>query len=96
MSAALLPYRFNLGTIHLSVAAFEALVRNEAGLVELLQRHRTGDFGEMPYDDKQVNEKSIRQGGRILSSYPLEDGTVIWIITGAGWTTTSVMVREEY
>ena len=113
------PVKFPLGKIFVTTAAVEALIRNDFELIHLLKRHREGDYGEMPYDDRkrspcaplrghqvsvQVNEKSIKQGiqsrgamcGRVLSSYPLPDGTVIWIITVAGWTETTCLVREEY
>ena len=88
--------RFPLGVVYVTLAAMEALLRNEANLTQLLARHQGGDFGEMCYDDRQVNEKSIKAGGRVLSSYPLSDDTVLWIITEAGWQQTAVMVREEY
>ena len=96
MSGYTRPVKFPLGKIHVTSAAVEALIRNDFELVHLLKRHREGDYGEMPYDDRQVNEKSIKTGGRVLSSYPLPDGTVIWIITIAGWTETTAMLREEY
>jgi hypothetical protein len=90
------PRRFTPGTLQVSPIAIEALLRNEADLTLLLWRHLVGDFGEMCFDDKQVNERSIKAGGRVLSSYPLDDSTVIWVITEAGWKSTLVIVREEY
>ncbi len=97
MSAtSLLPRKFSLGVVNVSPAAVEALFRTDASLTLLLKWHVSGDFGEMCYDDKIVNEKSIKAGGRVLSSYPLDDSTVLWIITEAGWQQTAVMVREEY
>ncbi len=91
-----LPRKFSLGVVNVSVAAVEALFRTDASLTMLLKWHVSGDFGEMCYDDKIVNEKSIKAGGRVLSSYPLSDDTVLWVITEAGWQQTAVMVREEY
>ena len=90
------PAKFPLYTVHVSPAAVQAFFQNEANVLDLLGRHQSGDYGELCYDDQQVNEKSIKQGGRVLSSYPLPDGTVIWIDTAAGWAETSVYVREEY
>ena len=91
------PIKFLLGTVHVTPAAVEALIRNEEELMHLLKRHREGDYGaEMCYDDRVVNEESIKRGGRVLSSYTLKDGTVIWITTSAGWQETLALVREEY
>jgi hypothetical protein len=91
-----LPRKFSLGVVNVSPAAVEALFRTDASLTMLLKWHVSGDFGEMSFDDKQVNEKSIKAGGRVLSSYPLDDSTVLWVITQAGWQSTLVLVREEY
>lgn len=66
------------------------------GRVFLLKRHREDDYGaEMAYDDRVVNEESIKRGGRVLSHYTLRDGTVLSVITEAGWQETTCKVREE-
>jgi hypothetical protein len=96
MSATPTNRKFSLGVVNVSPAAMEALFRNGENLTGLLQRHVSGDFGVMCYDDKQVNEKSIREGGRVLSSYPLQDDTVLWVLTEPGWQSTLVIIREEY
>jgi hypothetical protein len=97
MSGYQRPIKFLLGKVYVTNAAVEALIRNEEELMHLLKRHREGDYGaEMCYDDRVVNEESIKRGGRVLSSYTLRDKTVIWIITAAGWQETVAMVREEY
>ena len=91
------PIKFFLGKVYVTPAAVEALIRNEEELMRLLKRHREGDYGaEMCYHDRVVNEESIKRGGRVLSSYTLTDKTVIWVVTAAGWTESTVMVREEY
>ena len=91
------PIKFLLGVVHVTPAAVEALIRNEEELMHLLKRHREGDYGaEMCYDDRVVNEESSKRGGRVLSSYTLVDGSVLWIITEAGWQNTNAILREEY
>lgn len=97
MSGYTRPIKFSLGKVYVTQAAVEALIRNEEELMHLLKRHREGDYGaEMCYDDRIVNEESIKRGGRVLSSYTLKDGTALWIITSAGWQESVAMVREEY
>ena len=104
MSGYTRPTKFLLGKVYVTPAAVEALIRNEEELIHLLKRHQVGDYGaEMCYDDRVVNEESIKRGGRILSSYTLADGTVLWVITklgsfatAAGWTESTVLIREEY
>ena len=96
MSGFTRPIRFLLGTVTITPTATEALIRTETDVTQLLRRHQSGDFGKIPFDDKQVNEKAIQTGSRILSSYPLKDGTVIWVITSSGWQQSHVLIREEY
>ena len=97
MSSFQRPIKFSLGVVHITPAALEALILGEEEVIHLLKRHREGDYGaEMCYDDRVVNEQSIKQGGRVLSSYTLKDDSVIWVITSAGWQESLVLIREEY
>jgi pilus assembly protein CpaF len=45
-----------------------------AGAVEFLARHVTGDWGELPVEDRAENHLSLQQGFRILSSYRTSAG----------------------
>ena len=61
---------FPLGRLVATPGAIE-LLRNadEDLLPALLERHRSGDWGDVPEEDAQENEFSVRYGFRILSSY---------------------------
>jgi hypothetical protein len=61
-----------------------------------LQRHLTGDWGELDEDDHRENELSLERGWRILSCYRLRNGTRIWIITEADRSVTTFLLPEEY
>jgi hypothetical protein len=40
-----------------------------------LERHASGDWGEVPPEDARENERSLKYGWRVVSSYPVgEDG----------------------
>jgi hypothetical protein len=45
---------------------------SEAGedLRLLLSRHASGDWGDLDAHDRRENERSLKHGWRILSSYP--------------------------
>jgi hypothetical protein len=45
-----------------------------------LTRHRSGDWGEIDPQDHRENERSLKHGWRLLSSYSVGDRRV-WIIT---------------
>ena len=61
-----------------------------------LERHMTGDWGELDRHDIRENNLSVKQGYRILSSYHLEDGTKFWIITEADRSSTTFLLPSEY
>jgi len=66
--------RFELGRVVATPGALDAM--EEAGTVpsELLRRHLSGDWGEVPKEDARENELSLKHGFRVLSSCPLRTG----------------------
>lgn len=76
--------------------ALHALEDNGQGCTEFLERHLSGDWGDLCDEDKQANEDALENRLRILSAYKLPDGTRIWIITEADRSATTVLLPEEY
>jgi hypothetical protein len=60
-----------------------------------LARHATGDWGELCEYDRRQNDVALREGYRVLSSYPVGQGRV-WIITEADRSVTTILLPEEY
>jgi hypothetical protein len=87
---------FALGRLVATPGALAALEENGQGCTEYLERHVQGDWGDLCDEDKQANEEAVEQGLRILSSYRLNDGTKIWIITEWNRSATTVLLPEEY
>jgi hypothetical protein len=70
--------RFGLGQLFGTPAALSLLARAGIGPTTLLERHQRGDWGEVPPEDARENELSVREGFRILSSYPVgNDGVPV-------------------
>jgi hypothetical protein len=67
---------FPLGRIVATPGALKLL--EEAGENPLcyLSRHVWGDWGEIDKHDRQENERSLKHGWRILSSYPVRGKTI--------------------
>jgi hypothetical protein len=63
---------------------------------EFLSRHASGDWGDRSEEDRRENEFSLEHGFRILSVYTLRNGTVIWIITEADRSSTTILLPHEY
>jgi len=64
-------------------------------LPTLLERHRSGDWGDVPAEDALENEYSLRHGYRLLSSYWVA-GERLWVITEADRSATTFLLPEEY
>lgn len=88
--------KFELGQVVATPGALEAIIRNGITPATLLNRHAQGDFGDLSEEDRQLNEEAITDGSRILSSYSLQDGTKIWIITEADRSSSCLLLPEEY
>jgi hypothetical protein len=63
---------------------------------QALQRHTTGDWGDVCAADKAENELSLREGFRLLSAYKDRHGTAFWIITEANREVSTVLLPEDY
>jgi len=87
---------FALGQIVGTPGALQALEEAEQNPLELILRHVTGDWGEMPEEDVIENERSVTRGLRIFSSYALNTGAKIWVITEWDRSVTTLLKPEEY
>ncbi len=64
-------------------------------ILTCVDRHKSGDWGEVDQEDWQTNDYSVKNGLRILSSYTINDEK-IWIITEADRSVTTVLFPSEY
>ena len=72
------------------------LVQKTPVTSEFLARHVTGDWGELPVEDRAENHLSLQQGFRLLSSYRTSAGDKLWVITEADRSATTLLLPEEY
>lgn len=86
----------SLGRLVATPGALAALEVNGKGSAEFLERHASGDWGDLYDEDKRANDEAIADDLRILSAYRLDDGTRIWIITEADRSSTTVLLPSEY
>jgi len=87
---------FPLGQVVATPGALEALEHSAINAADLLKRHLSGDWGNVPPEDAEENLRSIENGWRILSSYPINDDQNLWIITEADRSVTTLLLPEEY
>ena len=88
--------KFELGRLLITPGALEALKKNGHDPAEFIRKHAAGDWGELDVEDVHENEYSLENGLRLLSSYRLQDGQKLWIITEADRSCTTLLLPEEY
>ena len=76
-------------------AQFNQTIEGKFQLLECLNRHRQGDWGDVCDEDKKANDFALDNKERILSSYEL-DGEKIWIITEWDRSVTTILFPSEY
>ncbi len=72
--------------------------------LQCLERHVTGDWGAVCAEDWQSNDRAVKDGGRILSSYPLDPAkpckgwgeNTLWVITEGDRSATTFLLPHEY
>ena len=87
---------FSLGQTVATPGALEALEQAEENPLAYLQRHVTGDWGDLPEEDVQENQFSLENDLRIFSAYHLPNGAKIWVITEWDRSVTTILLPSEY
>jgi hypothetical protein len=90
------PPTLSLGQVVATPGALHAFTLAEENYLGYLMRHARGDWGDLCPEDALENDEARECGGRILSSYRLQNRTKIWIITEADRSSTCILLPEEY
>ena len=85
----------SLGRVVATPGALNLLTKSGGHPFEYLARHATGDWGELCAFDRCQNEIALREGYRVLSSYPV-GSECVWVITEADRSVTTILLPEEY
>lgn len=88
--------KFPLGEVVGTPGALEALARAGQEPDFFLDKHASGDWGDVDAEDAAENELSLKKGFRILSAYKTLLGEKLWIITEADRSSTCILLPEEY
>jgi len=87
---------FSLGQIVATPGALAALRKADQQPGEFVCRHVTGDWGELPTEDRLENLYSLEHGFRLLSSYRTNANERVWVTTEADRSATTLLLPEEY
>jgi hypothetical protein len=88
---------FDLGRVVATPGAMALLVAAGENPARLLDRHASGDWGEVPPEDARENERSLKYGWRVMSSYPVGNaGERLWVLTEVDRSSTCILLPSEY
>ena len=87
----------SLGRVLATPGDLRVLLQTGEDPLRLLARHASGDWGELDAQDRRENQRSLKNGWRVLSSYPIgESGQKVWVITEADRSCTTILLPSEY
>lgn len=86
--------QFPLGRMVVTANADSILTADDISTA--IQRHKSGDWGEVSESDWKANDNAVKAGERILSAYTGSGGDKFWIITEADRSYTTVLMPEGY
>ena len=75
--------KFEPGQIVATPGAIEALAESGQTFEFFLEKHLSGDWGEVNAEDQKLNDQALLDGGRLLSSYRTLRGVEVWVLTEA-------------
>ena len=87
--------RFKTGRPTVTPAATTALELAKVPDILLLARHIHGDWGDLDERDCLQNELAVLLELRILSRYVLPTGSVIWVVTEADRSSTTILLYDD-
>jgi hypothetical protein len=93
--------KFDLGHVVATPGALEALeaAGQEPGF--FLDKHASGNWGDVDADDALLNDEALKDGGRVLSAFKTLRGVKLWVLTEAvdddgNRAATTILLPSEY
>lgn len=88
---------FELGNVVMTIGVDEYVKENNLAkeLITILRRHHSGDWGDLVKSDKDENDRALKEGGRLFSTYKLGEEKV-YIITEWDRSATTILFPYEY
>jgi hypothetical protein len=88
--------KFELGQVVTTPGAMQSLERAGQDAAFFLEKHVTGDWGNVCQEDQNSNFQALRDGDRLVSMYMTLKSEAILIITEHDRSATTILLPEEY
>ena len=86
---------FSLGRVVATLGAIALMEAARIDPVQLLQRHQSGDWGDLDAEDQRENDYAVHRWLRIFSAYG-QPPVRLWVITEADRSATTILQPDEY
>ena len=86
---------FPLGRVVATPGAIALIEAARIDPVELLQRHQSGDWGDLDAEDQRENNYAVHRWLRIFSAYGKPPDR-LWVITEADRSVTTILRPDKY
>ncbi|NTT43387.1 DUF6094 domain-containing protein [Pseudomonas aeruginosa] len=92
------PLLFSPGQVVMTAAVSHLVETGQLNPAPLLKRHLAGDWGTLDQEDWNTNQRALKFGDRLLSSYDIDAGdeSRLWIITEADRSSTTLLLPSDY
>ena len=61
-----------------------------------VHKHARGDWGELDFENSQLNDLRLQEGGPIASIYRASNGVKFYVLTESDRSVTTVLLPEEF
>lgn len=85
---------FQLGCVVITSNASAVLPPSVAR--HFLERHAKGDWGDIDPEDRELNQRALREGLRLFSRYTDGQGRAVYVITEADRSATTCLLADDY
>jgi hypothetical protein len=86
--------KLSLGEVVITPGA--ALRVSAEDISAAIQKQARGDWGELDFEDSQLNDLRLQEGGPIASIYTSSTGLKFYVLTESDRSVTTVLLPEEY
>lgn len=86
--------KFEAGQLAITPGAQNLIPAKEVQVA--LNRHVTGDWGDVCEEDQAQNDWALSNAARLISVYESGAGERFWIITEADRSSTTILLPSEY
>jgi hypothetical protein len=85
--------KFNLGAVYITRLAKYSVSNQD--LDNGLRRHVSGDWGDVCRESQKLNNRALKDGNRIISSYRYGMGDRFLVITEVDRSATTILLPDE-